>query len=397
MQNYSNNPGIYTVAWWLFWLCLLLVVYVYAGYPVIVAFIARLKRTSHTVDDTYTPGVTLIIAAYNEAHILEERIKNILVLNYPRDKLEVILASDSSTDRTDEIIRSYASQGIRLNRQEKRRGKTAALNDSVRKARSDILVFSDADIIFDSDDIRMLVRHFSDAKVGCVVGTKKVLSGQTTSASEGLYWKYEHWLKECESRTGSVAAGALGGNFALRKHLYVELEDKTTGEDLVLPLLCMGKGYRVVFEPCALSFERLFPAFKQEFRRKVRIVMGGLHGVELANRILGLSSIGALNLFNLISHKILRWYATLALFALFPLSAILRGEVYKIILFAQVGFYGLSLIGLLLQGRHLWRWTVSLRRLVDVPLYFTAMNAAGCIGVIRHHLGGHVGWTQYKT
>ena len=390
MQSYK----FYYPALLIFWLLFSIILYIYISYPCFLILIAKFRKAKAIEKKEIFPKVSLIISAYNEEKIIQERIENILLLEYPKDKLEIIIASDASTDGTDEIILKYKNKGIILNRQPQRRGKMAALNDCVNKSNGEILVFSDADIFFKEDDIEKLVRNFADPSIGCVVGIKKIITDdKTTSNTEGLYWKYELFLKKLESEIGSVVAGASGCNFAIRKNLYLPLEDKTTAEDLALPLICIARGFRVVFEPEAVSYEKILPTFKDEFIRKIRIVMGGLHAISLVKN--KFSKIDRLSLFNLFSHKILRWYTPFLLLGLFIVNFFIKENIYYLFLLLQIIFYSFAFIGFFFRIKEI-RTNSLLSKFFDIPLYFTSMNLAAFIGILKYKLKLHKGWISYE-
>jgi cellulose synthase/poly-beta-1,6-N-acetylglucosamine synthase-like glycosyltransferase len=377
-----------------FWILFIIIIYIYIGYPLTLVLIAKLKKGKFAQKKQIFPKVSLIIAAYNEEKIVKERIENILLLNYPKEKLEVIIISDASSDRTDEIIYGYKDKGIILIRQPRRMGKMAALNNGVSKSTGEILVFSDADIFFKKDDIEKLVYNFADSLVGCVVGIKKILcDDKYLTATEGIYWKYELFLKKLEGEIGSVAAGASGCNFAMRKELYLPLEEKTTAEDLILPLICISQGYRVVFEPEAVSYEKLLPRFEDEFKRKIRIVMGGLHALSLVKDKFHL--IDKVTLFELFIHKILRWYASFLLLGLFVVNCFLQKNFYFYFLYLQIAFYSLAIIGFICLAIKI-KVRCWLGKVLDIPLYFVTMNLAALIGILKYSFGMHQGWNSYK-
>ena len=377
-----------------FWILYIIIIYIYIGYPLLLVLIASIKKGKFIQKEEIFPRVSLIIAAYNEEKIINERIENILSLNYPKEKLEVIFISDSSSDRTDKIICGYKEKGIILIRQPRRMGKMVALNSGVSKSTGEILIFSDADIFFKEDDIEKLVSNFADSHVGCVVGTKKILCDEEhLTITEGIYWKFELFLKKLEGEIGSVAAGASGCNFAMRKALYLPLEEKTTAEDLVLPLICISQGYRAVFEPEAVSYEKLLPCFKDEFKRKIRIVMGGLHALSLVKNKFHL--IDKITLLELFSHKILRWYGSFFLLGLFILNFLLQESFYKYFLYLQVIFYSLTILGFICLVMKIKLGSL-LGKILNIPFYFIAMNLAAFIGVLKYSFGMHRGWDSYK-
>lgn len=389
------NYKFYCPALLIFWFLFSVILYIYIGYPCFLIVIAKFRKAKVIRKKEIFPKVSLIISAYNEEKVIKDRIENILSLKYPKDKLEVIIASDASTDKTDEIILQYKNEGITLNRLPQRKGKMAAFNDCVNKSTGEILVFSDADILFKEDDIEKLVRNFADPTIGCVVGIKRIVTNRddkANSASEGLYWKYELFLKKMESKIGSVAAGASGCNFAIRRDLYVWLEERTTAEDLVLPLLCISRGFRVHFEPEAISYERLLPSFKDEFKRKIRLVTGGLHAISLIKDKFHL--MGKLILFQLFSHKILRWYSSFFLLGLFIVNCFLREGIYYLFLLLQIIFYSLAILGFIFRLTKI-KVKGLLSRFFDIPLYFASMNLAAIIGILKYTFKLHKGWISY--
>lgn len=391
MESYK----FYYPALLIFWLLFSIILYIYIGYPCFLILIAKFRKAKAIQKKEIFPKVSLIISAYNEEKVIKERIENILLLKYPKDKLEVIIASDASTDKTDEIILQFKSKGIILNRRSQRKGKMAAFNDCVNKSSGEILIFSDADILFREDDVEKLVRNFADSSVGCVVGIKKIVidgDDKTNSISEGLYWKYELFLKKMESEIGSVVAGASGCNFAIRKDLYIPLEEKTTAEDLILPLLCISRGFRVHFEPEAISYEKLLPTFKDEFKRKIRLVMGGLHAISLIKDKFRLMS--KLILFQLFSHKILRWYGSFFLLGLFIANCFLREGIYYLFLLLQIIFYSLAILGFMFRVTKI-KVKGLFNRFFDIPLYFASMNLAAIFGILKYTLRLHKGWISY--
>ena len=224
------------------------------------------------------PSVSLVISAYNEQDIIREKIENALQLNYPREQLEVMVISDASDDQTDEIVQQYADQNVRLFRQDQRLGKSAGLTQFCPQSAGDILVFTDANSMFQADAISNLVRHFDNPKIGYTVGKQLYDNTEGASAdSENIYWSIELKLKEWESRLSSVV-GADGAIYALRKELFEPLAAEDIN-DFLLPLKVVVQGYRGIFEPEAICYEEAAPDFNGEFRRKYRIV----------NRVYGLS------------------------------------------------------------------------------------------------------------
>src|SRR5256885_4177512 len=271
----------------LFWMSVAVLFYAYAGYPVLMGLLSRVARRPATRVSSDLPRVTLLISAYNEVRVIEEKLNNSLALDYPHERLEIMVISDCSDDGTDEAVRRFASRGVRLMRQTARLGKSAGLNLGVPQASGDVLVFSDANAMYRPDAIRQLVKHFGDPKVGYVVGNARYLdnAADTQAAeSEGLYWKLETWLKKKESAFYSVVGGD-GALYAIRRELYVPLRPADIN-DFLNPLQIIGRGFLGIFEPAAVCHEEAAGTFSKEFRRRVRIISRSLQAVSSAPGVL---------------------------------------------------------------------------------------------------------------
>ena len=237
-----------------FWLCVLFVFYVYAGYPLLLALLARFRQAAAEYPEA-TPGVTLLIAAYNEEGVLATKLENALALHYPREQLQVLVAADGSDDATVDIARSYADRGVQLSYDTTRRGKMSAINRAMASARHEIVAFSDANNLYAADTLRELVRPFSDPRVGAVTGRKTMLEGERMlGQADGLYWRYELFIKEQETRLG-CCVGVSGEVFALRAALFTPPPPEIINDDFYMALDVIRKGYRVAV--CgAGAFER---------------------------------------------------------------------------------------------------------------------------------------------
>jgi cellulose synthase/poly-beta-1,6-N-acetylglucosamine synthase-like glycosyltransferase len=375
-----------------YWILFSLIFYVYVGYPALLLFIRTLVGKKAIKKKEYYPNVSLIMAVYNEGEIIRKRIENILSLSYPEDNLEVLIVSDASTDNTEAIIREYESHGIQLYRQNFRQGKTEALNKAVAMATGEILVFSDADVFFKKNNIEMLIQNFYDPQVGCVAGKKIPVSNEKSfTVSEGLYWEYEFSIKRLESELGNLVSGACGLNLALRRKLYEPLE--AMAEDLLLPLVCIHKGYRTVFEPGAICYELLLPSAKDEFKRKIRIVMGGIDALSYGRNII--KSLGLLDLFQLWSHKIMRWYISFGLVIFLIINFFIKGNIYRYLLCFQVVFYSLAITGALLESGY-FRMKLKSLRIFSIPYYFVNMNFAVILGILKYYFKMYRGWIGYE-
>src|SRR6266446_1638438 len=292
-----------------FWLCAALLAYVYIGYPVLVGMLATLFSQPAESPDGKQPSVSLIISAFNESSVIAAKVKNSLELAFPAEHLEIIVVSDCSDDGTDEIVRGSERLGVRLLRQNQRLGKSAALNYAVPQARGTILVFSDANALYQPDAIRNLVRHFSNPRVGYVVGNARYHRKKIESASaesEGLYWKLETYLKKNESAFESVVGGD-GAIYAIRRELFSPLLS-TDINDFMNPLQIVDRGYRGLFEPAAISYEDTAESFEKEYRRKVRIVSRSFNALRRVPGVLNPFR-NPRHWFLLISHKLMRWLA----------------------------------------------------------------------------------------
>jgi len=366
----------------LFWVSAVLVAYVYVLYPALLWLLAKGFPRASKVGDRIHPKVTLLISAYNERGVIASKIENSLVLDYPPGDLEIVVVSDSSDDGTDEIAGSYAACGVRLVRQNQRLGKAAGLNLGVAQSTGDIVVFSDANAIYQPDAILQLVRHFGDPSVGYVVGNSKYseTARQTASAeSEGFYWKIETWLKRLESQFGSVVGGD-GAIYAIRRDLFLPLL-ATDINDFLNPLQIVARNYWGVYEPAAVCFEEAGESFQKEFRRKVRIISRSLNAIRREPRVV-LPWVQPRHWLALVSHKILRWFAPLFLILLVLSSGLLsNSRIYFVVLWLQLIFYALAIAGLLLEKRN------SIPKYFYLPYYFCVVNAASLLGIFRFLTG----------
>ncbi len=370
----------------LFWVCFGLLVYVYLGYPLLLTLLARFSEARFSDSDLPAPSVTLLISAFNESQVIAAKLENALALEYPRDRLEIMVISDGSDDGTDEIVQQFSARGVRLLRQEPRMGKTAGLNLGVSEARGQTLVFSDANAMYKPDAVRRLVRHFSSPKVGYVVGNARYYEKGTKSSSaqsEGLYWKLETYLKKKESVFGSVVGGD-GAIYAIRRELYSPLLP-TDINDFLNPLQIVTRGYSGVFEPAAVCYEEAAENFSQEYRRKVRIISRSLNALRRVPEVLNPLQ-NTRHWFLLVSHKVLRWFAPFFLILCFAASSALwRSPFYKTAALLQFAFYAVALVG--------WKWRPGnkMGKLLSLAFYFCMVNLAslvGCVKCFRGDLSG---------
>jgi cellulose synthase/poly-beta-1,6-N-acetylglucosamine synthase-like glycosyltransferase len=320
----------------LFWLALGALVWTHVGYPLAAALLARVApRRLRTTDAT--PSVAVIVAAHDEEASIARRVENLLALDYPRDKLEVVVTSDASTDRTEELA---AAAGARVVRNQ-RGGKVAAQDRAVRETDSEIVAFSDANATWAPDALRKLVGAFGDPAVGYVCGRLQLESANGAN-KEGVYWRYELALRDAESRLGSVTGGN-GAIYALRRDDYVEV-DPRFGHDLSLPYLMVQRGRRAVYEPAAVAYEKPTPTNETEYRRKVRMFE---HCWLILLRGKMLRRLGPVYAVEIVSHRVLRYGSGLLHLVLLATSIALiaHGWVYDAVLAAQVALLAAAAAG----------------------------------------------------
>lgn len=360
----------------LFWFSALTVVYTYIGYPLVITALARLvKRPVHVAP--IVPSVSMVIPAYNEARVIAQKLENSLALDYPSDKLEILVISDGSTDETNQIVARYADKGVRLLFEPARRGKIAALNRAVPFTSGDIVVFSDANAMLAPTALRYLVRNFADQRVACVGGEKRVGGDRSISArGESAYWRYESHLKRCDSAVGS-AMGVAGELFAVRRECYTHVEEDSLIEDFVLSLRLVQAGWRVVFEPQAVAWEQSSPSLTGEWQRRTRIAAGGFQAMVRLKGMLN-PSLG-LSVFQYLSHRVIRWLAPFFMIAVLVTSiALWSFPLYRWILVAQALFYLAALAGYLLVRMGIY-W-----RPLQMVFYFCFTNVAALAGFYRY-------------
>lgn len=365
----------------IFWAALFLVVYTYLIYPVLLWLLAAGRKMPEYAPLGEWPTASLIIAAHNEEAVLRAKLENALAMDYPAERLDIIVVSDASTDGTDRIAAEFAERGVRLHRQEVRRGKTEAQNAGVRLARGQFLAFSDANSMYAPSALKRLLAPFADERVGCVCGELQYANpaDQGAGKGEGLYWRYEQFLKRRESLLSS-ALGANGAIYALRRELFVELGGDIIS-DFVAPLGAWRRGFRIAYEPKAVATEYSSEGFGDEFRRRRRIVSRSLYGLW--------TEAGVLNpgahfffAFQMFSHKLLRWLVPVWLLVVLAVNVPLAASAYYGLLLAlQVAFYGLAALGLLLPERLGRYW------LFYVPAYFAATNGGTLLGVLSFLTG----------
>ena len=361
-----------------FWLGAAALCYTYAGYPLLVLLVSRLRPRAVRREDGHEPSVSVVITAYNEERDLAAKLENTLALDYPKEKLEVIVASDCSNDRTDEIARRFAARGVRLHRQPTRRGKTAAQNAAVALARGEVILFSDATTMYQPDVLRVMAPSFADASVGCVAGRLVYVDPEGTSTGQGArsYWGYETFLKQHESRACSLI-GASGCLYAVRRSAYVPLYEEACS-DFIIATELFEQGLRTVYEPGAVSVEETNRRADKELKMRVRVIAQTYTDLWRHRRMLNPMRGGFYSI-ELLSHKVLRYAVPLFLVAVFAASAALApGSLfYAAAFFAQALVYLAALLSLALgrAGLH--------SRVLALPGYFVLANFAAVLAFYK--------------
>ncbi len=363
----------------LFWFGLFIVFYTYIGYGILLYLIVHIKETVkkkaiHPLPASL-PDVTLFIAAYNEEDIVRQKMENCRNLSYPSDKLRIVWVTDGSDDHTNERLAAYEDVSVFFTPE--RKGKTEALNRGMQYVSTPYVVFTDANTMLNTEAIKEIVRCFSNPKVGCVAGEKRVdtQSAQGATAGEGFYWKYESALKDLDDRLYS-AVGAAGELFAIQTRLFEQMPSDTLLDDFILSLRIAAKGYKIAYCKEAYATETASLNMKEEEKRKIRIAAGGLQSVWRLRGLFNIFRYGMLS-FQYISHRVLRWTLTpLMLFLLLPVNLILAlsGNPFYIgTLTLQLLFYVAAYAGYRMEQRNLRN------KLLFIPYYFIFMN----VNVIR--------------
>ncbi len=354
-----------------------LIAFIYVGYPVLIFVISLAFRRPVRRDDI-TPRVSVIIAAYNEERDIKAKLKNTLALDYPRDRLEIVVASDCSTDRTDEIVREFSKLGVILYRQPERFGKTIAQNRAVKVSSGEILVFSDATTMYEPDAVRKIVRSFADPEVGCVAGQLIYVDAASSAVGKGCrsYWGYEKFLRSCESHVGSLI-GVSGCLYAVRRTCHARLAGDMI-DDFVIATQIHLQGLLTVYDPEAIALEDTNNRSRDEFRMRVRVIKQTISALRRYRE--------ALNPFRhkmfaiqMIAHKALRYAAPFLLIAALVSSGLGSGSDGRLRLafLGQVALYGVAVIGWIGE-----RLKIKLGPLA-IPYYFALVNAASLVAIFK--------------
>ena len=369
----------------LFWLSLSLVFFAYAGYPICLYIRARLWPRSVRRASIF-PSVTIVLAVHNEEKNLPGKLLNLAALDYPADRLEVIVVSDGSTDETNKIVSSWQDSGRRAVILTEHRGKPNALNHGIAEAQGEIICFTDARQEIASEGVKNLVANFADPSVGCASGELILREDFKTPSSDGvgLYWRLEKHIRNWEGQAGSTV-GATGAFYAVRKDLLLPLPEGTILDDVYIPLQIARQGSRVIFDPSAVAWDDFTPSPKQEFRRKVRTLAGNYQLLQLAPWVL--TSANPLRV-QLVCHKLLRLLIPFALVGLLVSTLLLRRNLYELALALQLVFYALATLSLFLGNGGI------VSRLANIALAFMVLNTAAAVAFIYFITGRKAVWAR---
>lgn len=373
----------------LFWGCAAYLAYVYAGFPLLVLLRARLHPRPFE-RARIEPKVSVVMAAYNEADVIEDKVESVLGVDYPPELLELVIASDGSDDGTNEILRRHVNGRVRV-LELGRVGKAAALNAAVDAAEGDVLVFTDANSILGVEAVRELVEPLADPQIGGVAGNQvyfKPQSGDASVVGEQSYWNFDRTLKQAQSKAGSVT-GATGALYAIRRSLFQPVR-ADVNDDLLTSLRVIAQGYRLVFAPRAIAYEHVVESASQTFSRRVRVMARGLRCVVVMRGLLDPRRYGFFAI-QLLSHKLLLRTAVMPIILLAVWNAVLwnYGWFYRAALVGQACFYLLGVLGIVFANRSVAKW-----KPVALPAYFILINAAAARAIWQLFRGAkHERWT----
>lgn len=384
----------------IFWILIISVFYVYAGYGLILYVVNMLfaGTQARKNENGEWPEVTLFITAFNEKDFVEMKMKNCKELDYPDAKLKILWITDGSDDGTDLLLMDYPD--IAIYHEPERRGKIAAMNRGMQFVTTPIVVFCDANTLLNREAIKIIAEKFRDPKVGCVAGEKRIISESrenAASSGEGIYWKYESKLKQWDAYLHS-AVGAAGELFAIRTELFREVEPDTLLDDFVISLRIVAMGYRIAYSPNAYASENSSVSVKEELKRKIRIAAGGIQSTFRLKKLLNPFRYGVFA-WQFLSHKVLRWLwvpFVLPVILILNIVIVAAGDVsftdsYTLILLLQILFYLFVIAGWLLENRKMRL------KFLFAPYYIFIMNYAVYHGLLRYIKGKQtVNWERAK-
>jgi cellulose synthase/poly-beta-1,6-N-acetylglucosamine synthase-like glycosyltransferase len=373
----------------LFWILFFLLFYTYVGYALVLFVVVRIKKIFFPLKTElkadYEPDVCLFVTAFNEKDYIHQKVENSFHLDYPKNKIQYVWVTDGSDDGTPDLLNKY--ENLEVYHQPERRGKMHAMNRGMHFVKAPIVIFSDTNTLLNKNAIREIVAQFSNPNVGCVAGEKRIIEKEAegaAAAGEGLYWKFESWVKKMDAQLNS-AVGAVGELFAVRRQLFEEVEIDTVLDDFIISLRIAQKGYKIAYTPNAYAEETASLNVKEELKRKIRIAAGGIQSLSRLSGLLNPFKYGVLS-WQFISHKALRW--TLAPASLFLLFFVNGWIVWQNNSFTDSGFYTfffwfqilcylLAAVGWFFENRKI-RF-----KLLFVPYYFVSINYAAIRGILR--------------
>lgn len=389
----------------IFWAFLFIIFYTYVGYGILLFLLIRIKRLfrkTKTVlmDVDYEPEVTLFVAAYNEKDYVDEKVANSFSLEYPSEKVKQVWITDGSNDGTPDLLRKYSNQGVEVYHENARGGKIGAMNRGMAFVKTPIVIFSDGNTSLGHESIRRIVNLFSDPKVGCVSGEKRIYQKDKDAAAgtEGIYWKYESTLKKWDAELYSVV-GAAGELFAIRTELFQHVEKDTLLDDMIISLRVAMKGYTIQYDPEAYAIETASANVKEELKRKVRISAGGFQSIIRLLPIFNIFKFGWLT-FQFVSHRVLRWtLAPIGLALILIINILITANegffnfnsLFTFLFWGQIIFYIAALLGWFLENKHIKV------KVLFIPYYFFIMNLSVFMGLNRYLRGNQsVKWERAK-
>jgi poly-beta-1,6-N-acetyl-D-glucosamine synthase len=371
---------------WVFWGAAFLIAYTYVGYAGWLWLRARL-RPWPVLRAQQEPFISVVMVVRNEERWLEKKLRNLLEMDYPRNRCQIVVVSDGSTDRTDAILHGHAGDArVQVLMNQLSRGKASGLNDAISLAAGEVVVFTDARQKFEPGAVRLLMESFADPEVGCVSGALMLGDPESGEAAKGMgiYWRIEKQIRELESESGSVV-GATGAIYAVRRELLVEVPEGTILDDVYIPMQVARQGKRVIFEPRARAWDSPDLGAEREFSRKVRTLSGNYQLVQLAPWLLrGENPLR----FEFVSHKLLRLIVPFALAGVLVASMVLPGPIYRSALGLQAVFYGLSLLAALRLSAG------PLARMADAALTFVVLNSAAAVAFVNFVTGRKAVWIR---
>lgn len=369
----------------LFWSSIAVIAYTYFGYPAWL-WVRGTWKSAAVRRAEFLPSISIVMVVRNEEAILDRKLRNLLSLNYPADACEIVIVSDGSSDGTERVLRENSCNRIRSILLAQAHGKAAGLNEALKAATKDVVVFTDARQEIESGALQLLMKNFADPSVGCASGELLLGDPQAGESARGvgLYWRMEKEIRQMESSSGSVV-GATGAFYAVRRTLLVSVPVDTILDDVFIPMNVVRQGFRVVFDERARAWDLASQGTGREFARKVRTLTGNYQLLQLAPWLLtGENPIR----FEFVSHKLCRLFVPFALAAALITSALINGAFFRIVLLLQLAFYGLGMLAGVQAGRGL------LARGADAAFTFVLLNAAAVVAFGKFVSGRKPVWTR---